>query len=159
MNVTDIEALRAFYVGNRQQLFTYALSLTRNREVAEDALQGVFEKLLRGRGLPAELRPYVFRSLRNAALDAWRRAKVQADSIFTEAASPETTGAGERRADDLDGLLQRLPTDERETVVLKIYSGLTFQQIADVRELPLQTVASWYRRGLERLRNMLKEEC
>lgn len=161
MNARDIEALRAFYVGNRQPLYTYAVSITKSREAAEDAIQVVFEKLLRGATLPADLRPYVFRSVRNAALDAWRRTKVRLDSLFEtaavlDAAKPEAPPAS--RPDDLELLLQQLSADERETIVLKTYSGLTFQQIADMRDVPLPTVASWYRRGLEQLRILLTEE-
>jgi len=161
MNARDIEALRAFYVGNRQQLYTYAVSITGNREAAEDAIHGVFEKLLRGATLPADLRPYVFRSVRNAALDGWRRTKVRLDSLFETAAvidatKPEAPPAS--RPNDLEPLLQQLSADEREAIVLKIYSGLTFQQIADMRDVPLPTASSWYRRGLERLRTMLTEE-
>jgi len=55
--------------------------------------------------------------------------------------------------------LQRLSSDEREAIILKIYSGLTFQEIADLRTAPVPTVASWYRRGLDRLRIMLTPEC
>jgi RNA polymerase sigma-70 factor (ECF subfamily) len=161
MNATDIEALHALYVENRQELYTYALSITGNREAAEDAIHGVFERLLRGRGLRPNLRAYVFRSVRNAAYDAWRRTKVRADSIFDEATVVDAAEAGSLEpggADDFGPLLQRLSADEREAIVLKIHGGLTFQQISELRGAPLPTVASWYRRGLERLKTMLTEE-
>jgi DNA-directed RNA polymerase specialized sigma24 family protein len=48
--------------------------------------------------------------------------------------------------------------DERETIVLKIYDDFTFQEIADLRDVPLPTVASWYRRGLEKLKTLLREK-
>ena len=160
MKATDIDTLHALYVENRQELYTYALSITGNREAAEDAIHGVFERLLQGRGLPADLRPYVFRSVRNAAYDDWRRAKVRTDTIFDLAlaidAGAESPDPG--RADDLGPLLQHLSPDEREAIVLKIHGGLTYQQIAELRGVPLPTVASWYRRGLERLKNMLTGE-
>ncbi len=161
MKATEIEALHALYVEYRQELYTYALSLTRNREAAEDAIHGVFERLLQGGGLPANLRPYVFRSVRNAAYDAWRRTRVRTDSIFDLTVAGETAGTGSPgpgRPDDLEPLLQRLSPDEREAIVLKIHGGLTFQQIAEIRGAPLPTVASWYRRGLERLKTMLAGE-
>lgn len=161
MRPADVETLRAFYVGNRQQLYTYAVSIAGNREVAEDAIHGVFEKILRGRNLPADLRPYLFRAVRNATLDARRRAKVRTDSIFAVAAAMDAAEPAPPvapRTDDVGPLLQQLSTDERETIVLKIYSGLTFQEIANLRQMPLPTVASWYRRGLERLRTLLTEE-
>ena len=73
MNAMETEALRAFYVGTRQQLYTYAVSITGNRESAEDAIHGVFEQLLRQGYMPGDLRPYIFRCVRNAALDDLRR--------------------------------------------------------------------------------------
>ncbi|HUG10194.1 MAG TPA: RNA polymerase sigma factor [Opitutaceae bacterium] len=162
MNARDIESLRAFYVGSRQELYTYAVSITGNREAAEDAIHGVFEKLLRGNGLPANLRPYVFRSVRNAALDGLRRTRVRTDSVFEIAAAADAdapVAPTSSRSDNLEPLLQQLSPDERETIVLRIHGELTFKEIADLRGLPLPTVASWYRRGLERLRAMLNKEC
>jgi len=158
MNATDIDVLRAFYVGNRRQLFTYALSITGNREAAEDAIQGVFEKLLRRSGLPSDLRPYVFRSVRNAALDRWRRARTRADSIFAAGERADPDPSAPARPDDLGPLLEQLSRDEREAIVLKIYGGLTFQEIADLRRVPLSTASTWYARGLEQLKVLLNAE-
>jgi RNA polymerase sigma-70 factor (ECF subfamily) len=162
MNATQVEAIRAFYERDRQQLYTYAVSITRNREAAEDAIHGVLEAILRSKGLPADLRPYVFRAIRNAAFDSWRRAKVRTDSIFQAADEADGAASGPAGAfgtNDLEPFLQRLSSDEREAIILKIYSGLTFQEIADLRAAPVPTVASWYRRGLDRLRIMLTPEC
>lgn len=156
MNAADIESLRAFYVGSRQQLYTYAVSITGNRELAEDAVHSVLERLLRGRRLPEELRPYVFRAVRNAALDAVRRTKVRTESIRAMAAGTDTPDTV--RPDDLEPLLRRLSDDERETILLKIHGGLTFHEIASLCGQPVPTVASWYRRGLERLRTLLNPE-
>ena len=161
MNATDIAALHALYVECRQEFFTYALSITRNREGAEDAIHGVFERLLHRGDLPADLRPYVFRAIRNAAYDAWRHARIRADSIFELATAADAAGVdstGPKPGEDLGPLLQRLTPDEREAIVLRIHGGHTFQQIAELRGVPLPTVASWYRRGLVRLRTMLTEE-
>lgn len=161
MNAKDIEALRVLYVGNRQELYTYAVSITGNRETAEDAIHGVFERLLRGSTPPTDLRACVFRSVRNAAFDTWRRAKVRTDSIFAaarerEIVQPESQPTA--HPDDFVSLLQRLEEDERETIVLKLYGGLTFREIAEMRGTALPTVASWYRRGLERLQAILNSE-
>ena len=59
------------------------------------------------------------------------------------------------QSDEIEHWLQMLSPDEHETIVLKIYSDLTFQQIADLRQVPLPTVASWYRRGIDKLRTMV----
>lgn len=154
------EKLRAFYVGNRQQLYTYAVSLTRQREAAEDAIHAAFQHLLSRGELTADLRPYVFRCVRNAALDGLRRAKVRGDSVFLTAPASEPAapaGPVPLLARDLDEKLQELSPDERETIVLKIYDEFTFQEIANLRNVPLPTVASWYRRGLDKLKALLHD--
>ncbi|MBI2498036.1 MAG: sigma-70 family RNA polymerase sigma factor [Opitutae bacterium] len=160
MNPAAIETLRVFYVGNRQQLYTYAVSLTRQREAAEDAIHAAFQQLLRRGELAADLRPYIFRCVRNAALDALRRARVRGDSLFAVGPVPDPVAPADPApglARELDGKLAQLSPDERETIVLKIYDELTFQEIADLRDVPLPTVASWYRRGVEKLRNLMGE--
>lgn len=105
-----------------------------------------------------DLRPYVFRAVRNAALDDRRSTKRRSDSIFADvlaelsAASAHSSPGAKA---DLGELLGRLSADEREVVVLRIYSGLTFREIAELRQVLLPTAASWYRRGLERLGSWL----
>jgi len=64
--------VRSFYEANRQALFTYAVSLAGDRAVAEDAVQGAMLGLLRRGRLPANPRPYAFRSVRNAVVDGFR---------------------------------------------------------------------------------------
>ena len=54
--------------------------------------------------------------------------------------------------------LDTLPEDERETIVHHLYAGLTFREIAEMRDAPLGTVTSWYQRGISRLRARLKAE-
>jgi RNA polymerase sigma-70 factor, ECF subfamily len=48
-----------------------------------------------------------------------------------------------------------LPDDQREVIVLKEYEGLTFQEIAEVLDLPVSTVKTRLYRGLERMRERL----
>jgi RNA polymerase sigma-70 factor (ECF subfamily) len=160
MNFSERESLRIFYVEFRQQLYTYAVSITGNRESAEDAIHCVFQNLLRCRSLPSNLRPYLFRCVRNAAFDTLRRSGVRAESIFDDssAVAEAPTLQAVVLASELEHGLQRLSSDERETIILKIYDGLTFQEISELRQTPLPTVASWYRRGLEKLKALMIPE-
>jgi RNA polymerase sigma-70 factor (ECF subfamily) len=155
------ETLRAFYVENRQRLYTYAVSITHQREAAEDAIHQAFQQLLSREMLPADLRPYIFRCVRNAALDSLRRTKVRADSIFDESIQvgvPAVDLSAAPSAAELNQWLQMLSTDERETIVLKIYDAFSFQEIADLRSVPLSTATSWYRRGLAKLKTQVTKE-
>jgi RNA polymerase sigma-70 factor, ECF subfamily len=55
----------------------------------------------------------------------------------------------------LEKALRDLPEEQRETVFLRIWSGMTLLEIADATETPLNTVASRYRYALEKLRHCL----
>ncbi len=148
------DEVRRFYEAERAVLYTYALAITGAPEAAEDAVHAALERLLRRGSAPRELRPYVFRAVRNAALDHHRRPTPEA---------LETAAQGPAALDDpalrptLVGCLARLGRDEREVVLLKAVGGFTLREIAAVRRRSQNTVASWYRRGLERLRRMLEE--
>jgi RNA polymerase sigma-70 factor (ECF subfamily) len=158
MQETFVEQLRCFYESNRRELYTYSLALTRNREAAEDAIHNAFQRLLCRGSAPTDLRPYVFSCVRNAAIDDLRQKKRREDGIID---LPNDTNQGMARGlgAELPQLLTQLSEDERETIVLKVFDGMTFQEIADLREASSNTVASWYRRGMEKLKALWTEEA
>lgn len=158
MNQTFVEQLRQFYENHRQALYTYSLALTRNREAAEDAIHTAFQRLLRRGAAPTDLRPYVFRCVRNAAMDDHRRDKRREDGIF-ELSSAQHEGPTPGLSTELEQLLTQLSDDERETIVLKVFEAMTFQEIADLRQVSINTTASWYRRGMEKLKSLWMEEA
>lgn len=152
--------LERVYCECRQQLFTCALVITRSPACAEDAVHDAFCRLFRHDQRPADLKAYVFRAVRNAALDQVRRHSARSESlpdfIFDSQSQPEHAAEEAEFQRQVARTLLELADDERETIVLHLYGELTFQQIADVRDAPLGTVVSWYRRGLEKLRGKLE---
>jgi RNA polymerase sigma-70 factor (ECF subfamily) len=62
----------------------------------------------------------------------------------------------ERRA-AVEAALAHLPEDQRTVLVLKVWGGLTFPQIADALSIPANTAASRYRYALDKLRTLLAE--
>ena len=105
--------------------------------------------------MPDALRPYVFRCVRNAALDRLASAKraAQVDSIF------RANGHCDPALAVLAGeALATLDDEDREAVVLKIYGGLTFREIAVTCGEPVNTVAARYRRALLKLRKFMETE-
>jgi RNA polymerase sigma-70 factor (ECF subfamily) len=158
MRADEIDMLRSQYELLRQELFTYALALTRSRESAEDAIQNVFRNLLKKYRLPRDLRPYLFRAIRNAAMDEHRaHARAASFESFLECSGRRDNGHNPAIARELESLLTQINEQERECIVLKIYNGLTFAEIAEVCGVSVNTASSWYRRGLEKLRGMMKE--
>lgn len=148
--------LENVYWTHRQGLYTLALAITRCPSLAEDAVQDAFTRLWRSNVRPrSQLVPYVFAAVRNAALDQARARHREAPlpaSIYNGRPGPSDNPALD--ADDqrrLRDAVDRLPDRERETLVLKVYADLTFEQVADVLDEPLGTVAARYRRALDRL--------
>jgi RNA polymerase sigma-70 factor (ECF subfamily) len=155
MSANDVnERLGAFYDTHRQELFTYALSITGSFVCAEDAVHEAFSRVLRKGRLPETLRPYLFRCVRNAALDTLRHAERERrkmdgySAIFQKDCAPHGHEA-------VSEWLSCLSDREREWVVLKVYGGLTFREIAEVCAARQGTVAAGYWRGLQKLRGML----
>ncbi len=157
-------AIESIYRRHRQGLYTLALSIAGRPEAAEDAVHDAVVRLCRGGTQPAgDAVAYVFAAVRNAALDTRRRAgpRAAAVSIFDLAepadggpAVDAAAGDGERDRRVADALAA-LPADQREAVVLHLFAGLTFAQAAEAVGVPLQTLASRYRRGLVALREPL----
>jgi RNA polymerase sigma-70 factor (ECF subfamily) len=163
MSPTIPERLRAFYAEHQDQLYTYAMAITHHREAAEDAIHQAFHRLLQRDSLPTDLRPYIFRCVRNAALDTWRHDRGRTGSLFDNTAPPADLPAPAATPPPLspaeaEAALAALSPDERETIVLKIYDDFSFQEIADLRGIPLSTASSWYRRGLAKLRTFWIKE-
>lgn len=143
--------------GHAVGLTLYARSLGASPELAEDvvaeAVAGLWKQLAAGREIAAPL-GYLVQSVRHGT---GRRMKQLARRREIESArpapwfAPGTEGSLDTWAQDA---LARLPESQREIVVLKIWSGLTFQQIADALEIPISTAGHRYRTALARLREM-----
>jgi RNA polymerase sigma-70 factor (ECF subfamily) len=67
----------------------------------------------------------------------------------------ETEGRAEE-ALSVQAALRDIPQEQRETVFLKVWAGMTLQEISEVLEIPMNTVASRYRYALEKLREKLQ---
>ena len=155
------EAIEAIYRRHRQGLFTLALSITRCPELAEDAVHDACARLLRLASHPdRDAVAYVFAAVRNAALDRVRQRRPSVEypaSIYDVRQPDPAVAAHEAEQQRLAReAVDQLPLKQRETVVLRLYANLTFEQIAETLGEPLPTVASRYRRALERIKQILE---
>jgi len=152
--------LERIYRDHRQGLFTLALSITGCPDLAEDAVHDAVVRLWRSEKKPGgDPVAYVFASVRNAALDQMRRRKppAAAVSVFdSEWSDPVLAAQSGEQGQLVRRAVEALPPDQRQTVVLRIHAGLTFRQIAETLGEPLQTVASRYRRALERIKETIE---
>jgi RNA polymerase sigma-70 factor, ECF subfamily len=154
-------ALDHVYCECRQQLFACALAITRCPNRAEDAVHEAFCRLFRLGSRPNKLKAYVFRAVRNAALDQARQnpslAEANSEFIFDLRPGPCDTAIEKEFQRQVTAAMMALSPDECETIVQHLYGNLTFREIAEVRQSPLGTVTTWYQRGLRKLRTTLKE--
>lgn len=149
---------RTWLRANGSRFLLYARQQTRAEADAEDVLQeAIVEAWQRAGGVPDDA--LVFATIRRRSIDLSRSADRRAEreeeqqpdvSWFT----PDVECRETQRL--LEVAVNALPENYREVVSLKIWGGLTFQQIADVTEVPLNTAASRYRYALEELRQSLK---
>ena len=158
----DIERL---YDDHAQALFAFLLNFTRDENDTRDALQEIFVKLAKQPGLIADARDeraFLIRLAHNVAVDLMRRRSARAkyhEQFGTDPVSPFATTADPDEAafrQQLSLALGELPPDQRAVVHLKLWEGLTFEQIAATLEIPLNTAASRYRYGLDKLRDRLR---
>ncbi len=153
------QELEQIYRINRQGLFSLALSITRCPDLAEDAVHDAFARLWRSKVKPkGDPVAYVFASVRNAALELTRRRRPRPApvSVFdSDQVDPASAAIESEQQQLVRHAVDALPDEQRQVVVLRLHAGLTFQQIAETFAEPLQTVASRYRRALERIKKNL----
>jgi RNA polymerase sigma-70 factor, ECF subfamily len=158
----DMERL---YDDHAQALFAFLLNLTRDENDTRDVLQEVFVKLARQPDLiggARDERAFLIRLAHNAAIDLMRRrgarerrheqAGAEKTSPFAPSTDPDETAFRQ----ELSIALEELPDEQRAVVHLKLWEGLTFEQIAAVLSIPPNTAASRYRYGLDKLRARLR---
>lgn len=157
----DPEALRLAYDRHARVVHTVALRVLQSHHDAEDVTQQVFVRAWRGRGgLDPErggLGPWLIGITRRQIADrlALRERERAAAEGAVRAGPPPPVGPRPEQvldvvvvADELD----RLPEAQRRVVRLAFYDDLTQQQISSVTGLPLGTVKSHLRRGVDRMR-------
>ena len=155
-----VELIWDRYAGD---LFAFLQAMLRCRQDAEDVLQMVFVKIVRKRRHLAGARrldAYVYQIARNEASGfARRRQRKRAVEPAGEPWLSVADGDNARmeRAEQLETVLARLPQQQREVVVLKIYREKTFQEIAQLLDVSHNTVASRYRYAMEKLRIWLRD--
>jgi RNA polymerase sigma-70 factor (ECF subfamily) len=129
----------------------------------EDVVQEAFVKLVRQGQPPLDAVAWLYRVVRNGAMDAGKMARrrklresaaaVRVDRWFVE--------------DEVDGLdaetaveaLARLADEQREVIVARHWGGLSFEQIAEVAGCSSSTAYRRYTSGVEELRKQLGVPC
>jgi RNA polymerase sigma-70 factor (ECF subfamily) len=160
------EALTRAFNELRDELVSTLLFLLGNRDDAQDAAQDAFMKCWRARdslGEVQNLRAWIFRVGLNAAKDlqrsAWsRRAKPfmgEEAMLVGREIAPGQLLEDQESLERLRAAILDLRREEQEVFLLRQNAGLTYEQIAEVRNSPVGTVKTQMRSALQKLRKVL----
>jgi len=146
-----------------RRLYGYFYRLTYNADDANELLGELFLKMYEKIGTcrPETFEAWLFRMASNLFMDFLRAKKRHEKMIDTfqrdfkeETADPKT---GSFMTDKLTRALKLLEQDTAEILVMRFYSQLSFQQLADLRNEPINTVLSKVHRGLKKLKELMEQ--
>lgn len=160
------------------RVFGFLYRMTGSRHDAEDLMQEVFVRLVRMIGAyqhDGRFEPWIFRIAANLVRDRLRRTRrgpriVSMSAVGSDdesggfdamAETAQPVDAGLVHGEDLGALgmaLKRLPEAEREVVMLRHFSQMSFKEIAEATGVPLGTALARGHRGLARLRELMTGE-
>jgi RNA polymerase sigma-70 factor (ECF subfamily) len=162
----DDPAWHAWYDRHAARLLLYARQWLADRASAEDAVQAGFVKVWRG-CRPGETPdvPLLYAAVRSEALDLLKsraRRRAREDRVVAGSSHgwwEDDPLVSQERAAAVQRALEQLPIEQREAIVLRVWSGLSFPEVARTLGENENTVAARCRRGLAALEKLLPEGC
>jgi RNA polymerase sigma-70 factor (ECF subfamily) len=163
------DAFRRIYEKYESDLLTLAANLLADAAAAEDVVQDVFISFAESVDnfhLTGSLKAYLATCVANRARDCLRKRKPlqnagvnEAGQIPSDADEPVRLVIAGEELQRLSHAMARIPYQQREAIVLHLHGNLKFRQIAELQNVPIKTVQSRYRYGLDRLRSLLDSEA
>ncbi len=184
--LSDQELLNTYLSGNesaisvlierhRKRVSEYIYMMVKNRDVADDIFQETFIKVIRvlseGRYVETgKFLSWVLRIAHNQVIDYFRQNKQQNQVSESDAgydilnskkfsdATVEDHIVSNQIESDVRRLIDYLPDEQREVVMMRYYSGLSFKEIAEQTEVSINTALGRMRYALINLRKMIQEK-
>ena len=157
------DALRRIYEKYKDDLLGLAITLLRDRSLAEDVVHDVFVSFAGATGtfrLSGTLKGYLSTCVANGARDRNRLKSGSnvgleaAEAVDFDCDGPLEGAARCEEAQRLDNLLARLPYEQREVIVLHLHQEMRFREVAQALGVSINTAQSRYRYGMEKLRSI-----
>lgn len=170
----DLNALEALVIRHKDKMYTSILFLVKDKYLAEDIFQDVLIKIIdtiRGGRYTEEGKflPWAMRIAHNLCVDHFRKVKrtpsikTSDDRDIFEVINFTEDGADvkmmKRQSHDrVRQMLDLLPEDQREVIVLRHYADLSFKEIASLTNCSINTALGRMRYGLINLRKMMMQK-
>ncbi|MFV0483798.1 MAG: sigma-70 family RNA polymerase sigma factor [Bacteroidales bacterium] len=171
----DNSAIEILINRHKTRIFTYLLMILKNRDLAEDIFQETFIKIIKSlkRGKYQDNGKFVSWAIRiahNLVIDHYRKMKLmntlsndESDmDIFN---SPKFSDSNvedimieDQITSDVQSLVERLPEDQREVVIMRHYLDMSFKEIAIATDVSINTALGRMRYAIINLRKMMKEK-
>jgi len=162
------EVLRRVYEKYKVNLMTLAAALLYDKDAAEDVVQDVFASFIEAAGkfrLTGSLKGYLTVCVANNARNR-NKAKQRHDSvgldgiepIVSDSKRPDFPAMFGEELQRLTWALAQRPYQQREILILHVYSGMKFKEIAKLSGESINTLKGRYRYGLDKLRSLLNSE-
>jgi len=173
------ESLSILLNRHKRKIFSSIMVVVKNKALAEDIFQDTFFKVIQTlkRGQYSEegkFLPWVIRIARNLIIDHFRRIKkmppvpVYVNDEGEEVSVFNTLASDEREPDNFDEtakfkksmrtIINELPADQREVVIMRTYYDMSFKEIEDVTNVSINTALGRMRYGLLNLKKLIEEK-
>ena len=166
ISLGDRNALESLYNRTSAKLFGVCLRILKDRTEAEDALQEVYVKIWRGASRYAANRyspiSWLVAIARNHAIDRVRARKPdtvdidQVAKVSDNAPDPEKAAIASSDRRRIDGCLDELEAAHADAVRGAYLNGNSYQELADRHKVPINTMRTWLRRSLMKLKECLE---
>lgn len=161
----DIDAFEQILSFYEKAVFNYCLHILKNSQNAKDAAQETFIKVYTSRKKidpEKNIKTWIFTIATNTIYDflRWKKRKneISLDANIETISDSETYYyTGEGIVSDVEKALEKINTQYKKALLLFYQQGFQYQEIAEILEIPINTVKTHINRGKEQLKEILKE--
>lgn len=167
------DALSILINRHKDKVFGYIMSYVKDKQLAEDIFQDVFIKAITtlkrgGYNEEGKFLPWIMRISHNQVIDYFRKNKRMPsvdggdsfdifDVIGSEDKNIEENLVSDNINADLKQLIEQLPDDQKQVLILRHYCELSFKEIAEETGVSINTALGRMRYALINLRKMMEE--
>lgn len=162
----EIEYLGSLFERYHRRLFAFFYRLTNRKDVSEDLVQAVFERILKYKESFSDDKPFaswMFGIARNLHLDYYKGQKreyLASEDIDFDTLQHDTTNHNSENDLELDQLLVRkalnkLDPEKKQVLILSRYEGLRYREIADIMECSESAIKVRVFRALQEMKESI----